>query len=281
MRMIKNMLAGKWASLLTTVVVLGTGYVCATHVDWWLYQLHSSRQAREVEPLLKRIHAAGLPVEPLGSLVYGKQRWPIEAVVLARARAARTACIFGGIHGNEPAGVNTALNLIEDLGRMPSLHARFNFVIVPLANPWGWMHDLRHNGDNLDIARHFSNDLTVESQLIRQLLERHKCSVLIDLHEDRLRSEFYLLTYENPDANTVRTIGPRLQTTDMPLMTNGVTHIRESDFSSTSRTTLALYARQHGVTQSWIVETPARGAMAERVALHRRAIDALLEANAQ
>jgi protein MpaA len=280
---IKAFLARKRKSLGIALVLLGLGYATAMHVDWWLYHFYSGQAARDLAPLQSRIKATSLHVETVGSVSYQGAAWPLQAVALVRP-AAREVCVLAGVHGNEPAGVEAVMTLVEDLARNPKLYPQFSFIVVPLANPWGWAHDLRHNGDNLDVARNFTEGGTRESALIKQLLQRHRCSILVDLHEDRIHSGFYMLTYENARAQVAKKIAQEVQASGVPLYSrppDGVYHIREAEFASVSRSTLALYARQHGIPQTYIVETPTRLPFPERVKLHRLALDRLLQANIQ
>jgi hypothetical protein len=264
--------------------LLALGYAAAMHVDWWLYHLHgggAARTERDLPALLKRIQATSLPGETLGNVSYRGTGWPLPALKAMRSANAPIACIFAGMHGNEPAGVEAAVTLAEELAGNPLLYPRWSFVIVPLANPWGWAHDLRHNSDNLDVARNFTSGATAESALIKQLLARHRCSLLVDLHEDRIHPGFYMLTYENPNAEIARKIVQEVRSRGVPVYSRppeGVYHLREAEFASISLTTLALYGRRHGIAQTYIVETPTRLAWEERVKLHRMALDRLLHA---
>lgn len=261
-------------------MLIAAGYYgVAQRIDWWLYHFFSGRQQRDIAIVEQRIMRSGLPFQSLGRVVYDGVQWPLDAVILKKPVARRQACIFAGVHGNEPAGTEAALTLIDDLARDSLLYPSWNFVIVPVANPWGWAHDLRHNGDNLDIARQFHRADTGETALIKKLLAREHCDLLVDLHEDRLESGLYMLTYENPRLERIRAITREIEATGVPLKSSapgGIHHVREAEFDTVRSTTLSLYARQHGTAQSHIVETPARLPMPTRVRLHRQVLARLL-----
>lgn len=255
-------------------------YGVLVHLDWWLYQCRHREPVRDVASTLQPLAQSGLPVQQLGVVHAEGKDWPLEAVLIRRPQATRTACIVGGIHGNEPAGTEAALSLIHDLAQQPTLYADTNFAILPLANPWGYAHDLRHNADNLDIARNFTSGGTAETALIKPFLDRQHCDILIDLHEDRLDRGFYLLSYENPKAAALPTLASAIAR-DSGIAPSrrapgGLMLIREKDFATQERTTLSLYAREHGTTYSYIIESPKRLEMKERVRLHRLWIDTLL-----
>jgi hypothetical protein len=137
---------------------------------------------------------------------------------------------------------------------------------------------LRHNGENEDIARNFVTGGTAESVIIKHLLGKAKCDLLIDLHEDRLRSGMYMLTYDNPDIQNVQRVTQDARMQGIPIYSgapDGIYHVREAEFSSANRTTLSMYVRMHGVAQSYIVETPMRLDWEKRLAMDRFVMDRL------
>lgn len=252
-----------------------------TRLDWWLYQFRQHDTVRDSASVITRLQQTGLPLQTLGSVQYENHSWPLTAVLVKHEHARRQACIVGGIHGNEPAGTEAALSLATDLGQHHDLYPDTSFVILPLANPWGYAHNLRHNGNNRDIARNFTEGGTQETALIKKLLERAHCDILIDLHEDRLDHGFYLLGYDSASAAALTAMAQAItRTTGIEpsrRAEHGLLLIARDDFSSQSRTTLSLYARQHGTAASYIIETPERLRQEERVQLHRLWVDGLLQ----
>jgi hypothetical protein len=275
-------MARRWKSFLLMAVLVAVGYyVIASRIDWWLYYLNANQAKRDTASLTDRVKATGLQFVHLADLQYKNESVPLLAMTLIRPQAAKAACIFAGVHGNEPAGTEAALAFAADLGRNASRYPDMSFYIVPVANPWGWAHDLRHNGDNIDIARSFAGRTTAEAAAIKQLLAIANCDLVVDLHEDRIHSGFYMLTYENGDTRTAASIAAEAAKTGVPLggdAHSGLYHIRAADFAGVSRPTLAMYARQRGCPSSYIVETSARLPLEQRVALHRLALDHLLKA---
>ena len=51
--------------------------------------------------------------------------------------------LASGVHGTESAGVEALLRFAADLARDPSLHSAATIDILPVANPWGWVHGYR------------------------------------------------------------------------------------------------------------------------------------------
>jgi hypothetical protein len=260
------------------VLIIAGYYGIVLRFDWWLYYFKSATTKRDVQTLTRRIAATSLPVLNVGNVRYGDQYFPLQGLMLKRPNASRMMCVIAGMHGNEPAGTEAALRMAGDLGHHSDLYPHLNFMILPLANPWGWAHDLRHNGENKDVARNFVTGGTAESAIIKHLLEKAKCDLLIDLHEDRLRSGMYMLTYENADIHSMKEITQDARSQHMPIYSgapDGIYHVRESQFASVSRTTLSMYARMQGVAQSYIVETPMRLDWEKRLTMDRFVMDRL------
>ena len=254
-------------------------FVFARYIDWWLYHAMPHRTERKPADVSRRIKSSGLPVQIIGKPIYAGREWHIEVVSTSRKAAKRRACIFGGIHGNEPAGTEAALTLVELLARNPLVYPSVDFVVVPLVNPWGWAHGLRHNGNNVDVAHSFVRGNTDEALAVRKLLSRVRCDLIIDLHEDRMRRGTYLVTYENPDIAVAHAVMQDIAKKGVSLSgpaPHGVYHIRETEFSSLERPTLSLYARSQGTALSYIVETPSTFSLPERVRVQGLILERLI-----
>lgn len=92
---------------------------------------------------------------------------PIRAIVIAAAADDAALIrpkilVTGGIHGNEPAGVEIALRLAEHLAAaygdeqtITSLLDGVEIHIIPVINPWGYDRRTRKNATGIDINRDF------------------------------------------------------------------------------------------------------------------------------
>ena len=60
--------------------------------------------------------------------------------------------VVGGIHGNEPAGVEAAVSWMES-GRAERWPV--HWLVLPCANPCGWLHDRRIASSKRDLNRSF------------------------------------------------------------------------------------------------------------------------------
>jgi predicted deacylase len=274
MRKFTIWITGYWRRLaIMLAVVLGLYYTVLTRIDWWLFQLYRSQVVRDAGAFEAELKKAALPVSVLGQVAYDDVQWPVFAVRRKIPGAGSQACLFGGMHGNEPAGTRALQDLIADLSRNAALYPGVDFLIVPLVNPWGWVHDTRHNGANQDINRNFVAGSSPESDIVKALLATERCDLLIDLHEDRVRRSFYLLTYENAQLPVAEGIAAAVRQSGMEA---SIVHRREQEFAGERRPTLALYARTHGTLLTYIVETPRNGALDQRVRLQRLALDRLI-----
>lgn len=263
-------------------LVLGLMSACSSQVqtssDW--ADFWQAAPQRKAEALSQRLKMTQLPVSSLGKLHYQQQVYDLPVVRVRRVAKQAPICIFAGVHGNELAGTAAAVSLIEDLAKLPRLYPKTNFTLVPLVNPWGWERGFRYNFEGKDIARQFALSGTQETDFIKALLAREHCQVLVDLHEDSQHSGFYLLTYEPADPhftpNMVKRIAKALGIAPAEQVPQGVYQVSAQEFASNPRPTLSQYAREQGVPHTYIIETPMRLSMQERVAIHRRVLDELI-----
>jgi protein MpaA len=139
--------------------------------------------------------------------------YPVHCISLKNSREKTCKILLtAGVHGDEPAGVEAVLHLLEN--ERSELLEQFSFAIVPCINPSGYVHNTRENGQGADINRSFEEDHVNEVHLIKDLLQGQQIDCFVDLHEDWEATGFYL--YEGrrnkqwigPDIiSTVETIG--------------------------------------------------------------------------
>ena len=134
------------------------------------------------------------------------QSYPLYCLHYA-AEHTDTALIYvsAGIHGDEPAGVECAIRLIELLADKQQCNLypfpldEYNWLISPCDNPYGYEHDLRENDEGFDLNRMFEAPIQYaettfisESLLRTQEHNNTKVQLALDLHEDRDSDGFYL-----------------------------------------------------------------------------------------
>ena len=203
----------------------------------------------------------------------------------------RRVLINGGIHGNEPAGVEAALRFIEDLARAPDAYPHTAFDVVCLVNPWGWVHDMRRNRDGRDVNRDFASFRTQEARLMRAFLEDRHYDLMLDLHEDPAAQGFYLYQYAHPDQVACRRIIATLRQQGFAPEQNVRMIILKTDDGLidaplwghwymwlTRQLSLANYYRLNLSRNVFTVETPPRLPWGDRLKIQRTAIDRLIAA---
>ena len=230
-------------------------------------------------------------VSQLGQVRYGDFAAPIWRVTFAPQRPARHRVLLtGGVHGDEPAGTAALLRFITGLGDAPDRYPAIAFDIVPLVNPWGWVNDKRRNGQNLDINRDFGSFAAQEAAIMRDAIRGKVYDLIVDLHEDDSAAGFYLYQIANADDALSRRVIARQRSAGHPIEQNvrmiifktrdGVIRIPRWGLP------LARIARQLSMTnyfrlvkqpQVYLLETPSRRPLAERVAMHLAALEVLLE----
>lgn len=123
----------------------------------------------------------------LGGLVSG---YPFFVMRHEIAADAPTILITAGIHGDEPAGVEAALQWMESENWRPW---RMNWLVLPCINPYGWSHDQRTTWDGLDINQHFlDSSHCPEAEMVKRVLGRQHFRLALDLHEDSDSDGHYL-----------------------------------------------------------------------------------------
>lgn len=261
--------------------IVAAWYAFSYNRDWFLFHLHRDEPRRDTVALQQRLVATGLPKAAAGHVRYDQDDLPLVALErAARAPSAPTVCLIAGVHGNEPAGVETLLGLATELGQPDSTWPDAHWLLVPLANPWGWSRDLRHNGDNRDLARQFVDGQAQEAAWLKPVLKGAGCNLLIDLHEDRFEPGFYLLAYDERSAPALSAAVAAIErATGVAHNTRapgGVYRIGADELGGVVRTTAPLWARLNGVEHAFIVETHDQLPLAQRVAVHRAAIRELM-----
>lgn len=93
--------------------------------------------------------------------------------------------IFGGVHGDEPAGVLAALELSRWAAEGPEELRDFELHFFPLCNPAGYRQGTRHNPGGKDLNREFwSGSSEPEVLFLERELQTELYDGLIALHSD-------------------------------------------------------------------------------------------------
>lgn len=131
-----------------------------------------------------------LAMSTIGESVEGR---PIRAVRIGNPPPQledRVDILFvGSQHGNEPAGRESLLGIIQDLGNqsgfVESLFAGLSVIIVPSANPDGFNAMQRNNANGIDLNRDWLSLSQPEARAISTLMGQCRPRMVIDQHESR------------------------------------------------------------------------------------------------
>lgn len=197
--------------------------------------------------------------------------------------------VLAGLHGNETAGVDCVLALIQRLRSTPGPATLFDMDILPIVNPWGWVHDRPFAPGGVDIASDFSGFDSHEARVLRRFLREKRYDLVLDLREDPAADGFYLRQYGMDDSRAaVRTV-ERVRAAGHPIEHDpggillkprngivatpmwGLTILRLA-----RRLTIAEYIRRGVSSSVFTVVTPATWPLAERVAMQQAAVETLL-----
>lgn len=158
---------------------------------------------RNYDDIVDRIDRLNQPY--IHRQILGKvEGYPIFGLTRSSTERRPTMLIIGGTHGDEPAGVEAALAFLN-VDHGPWLDA-LRFEVIPCLNPYGYVHNTRHNRQDIDINWAFSEDDIPEIEIIRRLIEGRRFEAAIDLHEDWESPGYYL--YELRRGATL--IGPEI-----------------------------------------------------------------------
>ena len=254
---------------------------------------------RSLETLQQRLEAADAASVNLLLTDIGRIEYPGFASVFWRmvyrpfAPGLKRVLIVSGVRGNEAAGVACALERIDQLRAAPGPGRLFNADILPMMNPWGWTHGLARNQEKHDIGQDFGSFLSREARIVRRFLRGKRYDLVVELSEDAEASGFYIRPY-GPETTTVcERIVAEIRSLGYPIeiRTGELWRASQGGILATGRWHLALkewagtlsfpgYARRQVSSAVYTVVTPAILPLADRIAMQRAALDALIAAHA-
>ncbi len=144
---------------------------------------------RNYDDIVRRIDALNQPY--IHRRILGQvEGYPIFCLTLSSNDGLPTILINAGTHGDEPTGVAAALVFLNQ--DHSSLLKAFRFEVIPCLNPYGYVHDTRHNRQDIDINRAFGKNDVLEVECFRHLINNRWFEGAIDLHEDWESPGYYM-----------------------------------------------------------------------------------------
>lgn len=197
--------------------------------------------------------------------------------------------LVGGIHGDEPAGVEAAVRWMESglADRWP-----VDWLVLPCANPCGWLVDRRTASANHDLNRSFNlAECCAEIQVIRAALAGRRFRFSMDFHEDCDAPGYYLceIKARPPFAGeqVIAAVESVLPIWDVPTLDGRKVAargcVRRSSVSHASLHRrrlwpLEFHLLRYNTTHTFCSETPLSFPMEQRVNAHHAALEAALNA---
>jgi predicted deacylase len=243
------------------------------------------RNFQEITRRLKTAVNSSESLTSLGTIETSNGSYPFHQITLGKGKPRRVV-ISAGIHGDEPAGVETICTLLEDPHGLRSME-EWEFTLLPCLNPYGYECDTRTNHQNQDLNRLFK----VESPppqitLIRSVFGK-PFDLALELHEDVDSLGYYL--YQSIRDGNSNDMGQRvIQSVKniMPVNTDqsiegmpanqGVIERLSIEAGTMDWWPLALFTLSKGVPQCLTLETSIQFPMETRVQAHLAAIDSAL-----
>ena len=202
--------------------------------------------------------------------------------------------ILAGLHGNETAGVDYVLALIQGLSTTTPPDLMCDIDILPLINPWGWVHDRPYAPSGIDIADDFTRFDSHEARIVRRFLREKRYDLVLDLREDPRVMGFYLRQYGMGSSRASAAAVDRVRGAGYPIENDpnrflqrpadGIVDIplwRLRVWPLSRHLTMGGYLRRNMSANVLTVITPAVRPLADRIAMQRLAVETLLAACAE
>jgi len=197
--------------------------------------------------------------------------------------------LIGGVHGNEPVGVEIMIHMVETLAENPQKYENIYFDIVPIVNPWGWSHDMRYNRDGRDINRDFEAFTSQEAMIIKEFTAGREYDLIIDHHEAG-DAGFYMYQYANPSQSVSRQVIKAVRDQGYPIEQDATFIILNTEdglidaplwglwfMKLVNQLSMTNYLRLNNSKLVYTIETPMRLSWESRLRMHKIAVDILLD----
>jgi murein peptide amidase A len=155
----------------------------------------SSLDPRSIQALLERLmRLPALHYSALGPFEVNGRAYNLPKFTFVDTKSPEPIRIglFGGIHGDEPAGAHALVELLTLLSKDPQLADGFQLQVYPLCNPTGFEDNTRHSRSGRDLNREFWKQSTQpEVRILEQELQQNRFSGVLQLHADDTSEGIY------------------------------------------------------------------------------------------
>jgi len=248
-----------------------------------------------IERMLRLVEETkGVEAHLLGTVRANPERYPFWMVTTPEGPGKKKICLSAGIHGDEPAGVEAILAVIEMIRKKPALLDRFRFILFPCINPFGYEHHTRQNRSRIDLNRQYVRKRPpAEVRFVKKVVEGKRFDLDVEFHEDIDTPGFYLYEVFRAPAQAVgRKIIHRvakkypinLQTeiegapAENGLISPDISSgFFKQRFARKRQWPQALYFYMNGTSHVITSETPVHLKMQERVEIHLVVLQTALE----
>ncbi len=255
------------------------------------------KKIRSYPDLSSRIQALSrrspkIKLRRLGEVETEKEHYPFWVLETPDGPDKKQVCLSGGMHGDEPAGVESVMAFMHRLPEYATLLARIHFTFFPCVNPFGYEYDRRENSLKLDLNRQFNQTQPpVEIQLVKRVFSEKAFDFAYECHEDVDSSGYYLYELSRNEQTIGDEIIKRLSETfpinlsefieEMPVEKGLIrASLSSRDFWARIKRRggwpQTVYFAHQGVPLCITAETPTRMDMEDRVAMHCLAFETAL-----
>ncbi|MCH7622916.1 MAG: M14 family metallocarboxypeptidase [Nitrospinae bacterium] len=247
--------------------------------------IKSIRKYSEILSRLKSSFDGSENCVSLGEISDSSLSHSIERIVLGRGNGKRVL-ISAGIHGDEPAGVETVCSFIERKEYLRFVQ-EWEITLVPCINPFGYEANTRSNHEGVDLNRKFKSPSPPREVVLAQKLFDSKFDLTLELHEDVDSSGYYLfhLSADGLRPALVPGILKNVKTV-MPINMDSEIDGNPANEGVIERVSIddkmdwwpmAFYSLSKGTSTCLTLETATRFPMRTRVEAHLQAIETALE----
>jgi len=141
----------------------------------------------------------------IGEVTYRKKEYPIILFQYLPANKIRYMVLnTGGIHGNEPGGVESILRLIEQCRKNRPDVIAMDFVVC--INPWGYENNRRSNSNHIDLNRDFKELRSQEARIITNYFQGKKYDLVVDHHENQYANGYSIICHDEANRSIITSI---------------------------------------------------------------------------